>query len=388
MSRRGALWLILVAVLAIAAYLALALGTNRRKPVAHSTYTAAPNGCKAAYLFLGHSGLRVKRKTTAWTEPPPAGGLLVVTEPTRGVTSRERIALRRWVLSGGTVLIAGANPWGLWSVGGKPAIGASTVEPFRPLVPCGLTAGVERFHMAAPLRRVGPFRGLAPPVALAEDRFGAALVLAAYGRGRVVLAADPAFLTNERLKLHPDHALFLLNLAKSSGGGRVEFDEYHLGFGRAAKADAAPAGLPPIISAVWWQLLLLAAAYFYMTGRRFGRPLALPETGGRTIAEYVNSLANLYLRAQAGTAALDHLYHGLLERLYLLTGLSARTAPEILAGAAAARLGADAEDLRGLLARCRAALARERIAPAELAALAKRIDHYRKELERWVTLPS
>ena len=263
---------------------------------------------------------------------------------------------------------------------------------FRPLVPSGLTAGVDNVHLQATWRLKGPFAtplGNSPPVILAGDSRGAAVFLVTRGKGRVILIADRGFLTNGRFKEAPDNALFLLNVAHSFGISQVQFDEYHLGYGYRPEDPAAKAlaRLPVAMEVLEWQLLFLAALYFLMVGKRFGRPMTLPETGGRTITEYITSLATLYQRARASSVALDHLYHGLVERMRLTTGLPASVQPELLARTIAERLGRDPHDLQRLMARCQATLAQERVAPGDLVALAKRIDYYRKELEKWGTLP-
>lgn len=399
MSRRAVLWSALLAALVFLCYFLLILaarggafsprGARERSA---STYGVKAENAKAAYLFLRRCGVASSRRRVSWEKSLPRRGLLVVPEPIHQPDEAERAALRRWVAGGGTALFFGNTPWNLWSLGGTASFGAVSLTAFRPLVPSGLTAGVDYLHLEAARRLKGPFSsrlGNPPPVVLAGDARGGAIFLAACGQGRVILAADRGFLTNGRLKEAPDNALFLLNLARSFGIGQVQFDEYHLGYGYRPEDPVAKAliRLPMAMEVLEWQILFLAALYFLMVGKRFGRPMALPETGGRTITEYITSLATLYQRARATNVALDHLYHGLVERMRLSTGLPAGVQPELLARTVAERLGKDPNDLQRLMARCQAALAQERMVPGDLVALAKRIDYYRKELEKWVTLP-
>lgn len=394
MNRRGVLWIVLLLGLIAGSYIFLARlnAARHREGPDGSTYTAGPAGYKAAYLLLQESGIPVARRRRPWSSGLPARGLLVVAEQRRPASGREWEAMLNWVNRGGTVLFCSRIPWSFWPVQGKQSIGTLVAQDFEPLIPGALTAGVARLNLAALFRLKGPLSAEEPgraPAILAGDRQGAAVLYAPYGRGRAILVADPGFLANDRLRSAPDNAVFLLNLARSFGVRRVQFDEYHLGFSDDPRPEDAErlARLPAAVTAVQWQLLLLALLYFLMAGRRFGRPIALPETGGRTITEYLDSLATLYQRAQANTAALDHLYQGLVERMRLLTGLSSAAGTEALARAAAARLGRDGEDLQRLLARCRAVQARGSITAAELTSLAKRIDYYRKEFEKWGTLP-
>ncbi len=399
MNRRAVLWGILLAVLAFLGYFLLILaarggafsprGARERSP---STYGVKAENAKAVYLFLRRCGVASSRRRVSWQKSLPRHGLLVVPEPIHQPDEAERAALRRWVAGGGTALFFGSMPWNLWPIGGTASFGAISMTAFRPLVPSGLMAGVEYLHLEAAWRLKGPFSsrlGSPPPVILAGDARGGALFLATCGQGRVILAADRGFLANGRLKEAPDNALFLLNLARSFGISQVQFDEYHLGYGYRPEDPAAKAlaRLPVAMEFLEWQLLFLVTLYFLMVGKRFGRPMALPETGGRTITEYITSLATLYQRARAGSVALDHLYHGLVERMRLSTGLPANVQGELLARTVAERLGWDPHDLQRLMVRCQAALAQERVAPGDLLALARRIDYYRKELEKWVTLP-
>lgn len=398
MSRKALLWVSLVAILLAGTYYLVVYGSrreaDREAAVAASTHTAGPKGGKASYLFLRACGVAATRRETPWRDDLPAHGMLVIPEPRHRPTWPEVNALRRWVDRGGTAVFIAQEPWTYWAVGGKRAFGSSAVTRFRPLIPGGLAAGASYLYLSSPARLKGPFdrmeRGqTSPPVIVAGDRFGAAVLLIPHGRGRVILVSDQRFLANERLKSAPDNAVFLLSLVRAFGLREVQFDEYHLGFGyqRTAPRLANPAQIPRTLSLIWWQLVFLGMLYFCTVGRRFGPVTALPETGGRTIMEYVSSMAVLYQRARAGTVALDHLYHGLLERMRLLTGLSSSAGLEMLAKTTASRLGTDPRDLSRLLSGCRTALAGERIPPAELLALAKRIDYYRKELEKWVTSP-
>ena len=387
MKRSALLWTATVTLLSICFFY---LVLSRHPQISGSTFNRRESGAKAAYLFLRDSGLLTTRREQSWLYGLPSDGLLVAMEPLDQPTAEEMVSLKSWVSRGGVVLFLGSEPWKRWPIGGSRVFGTSVPQDLVPLSTSGIMRGIRSLRFAAPWRCKGPFKG-GTPLVLTRDKYGAVLLELGYGKGRVYMAADPVFLANATLKESSDNGLFLLNLARVLNRRRVEFDEYHLGAGYTPGVlDRSKT--PVILGFIWVQFLLLLGFYLVTASRRFGRPEALPETGGRTITEYISSMATLYQRAQAGDVALEHLYQGLVERMRLLTGLSSAADAGTLARVASQRTGVDEKELSVLLAQCQAALARtdpagsamdrRRLSSSELVRLAKQIDRYRKEFER------
>jgi hypothetical protein len=158
------------------------------------------------------------------------------------------------------------------------------------------------------------------------------------------------------------------------------FDEYHHGdidLGSEASLWAAlghPLQLVLIQIAV--AFLVLAAALAV----RFGSPIPLGQGISRTSTEYVTSLAMLYRRAQASTAALETLYRQFLRDLALRLALAPDVSLERLAEVAARRGGIDRSALRRLLATCEQRLDDGKVTEPELLDLARRMERIRKDI--------
>jgi hypothetical protein len=106
---------------------------------------------------------------------------------------------------------------------------------------------------------------------------------------------------------------------------------------------------PPWVSPAVVLLLLAALVTAVWRGRRFG-PLVterLPVTVRAN--ETTEGRARLYTASGDAAHALDELRRAARRRLERLLGLSARSAPEEVADAVAARLGADRPRVRGIL---------------------------------------
>ncbi len=88
-------------VLALALTAALAGTEGPRASIYPSSYSAASDGAKAAFLTLQNLGYKTER----WLDPPlqlkPQDSLLILADPTIIPTKDERRALRKYVESGG-----------------------------------------------------------------------------------------------------------------------------------------------------------------------------------------------------------------------------------------------------------------------------------------------
>src|ERR1022692_2394553 len=103
-----------------------------------SSYNVQRRGAKAAYLLLKQSGYAVER----WKQPPsklPAGAsgvLLVLAGPESYPQAEEMNGIVRFLLGGGSVLIAGVNPSAFVPQAsvkdGDPRIGFAECTPAAP----------------------------------------------------------------------------------------------------------------------------------------------------------------------------------------------------------------------------------------------------------------
>jgi hypothetical protein len=154
---------------------------------------------------------------------------------------------------------------------------------------------------------------------------------------------------------------------------RILFDEFHHGY----HSESNPLvnyfrGTP-----VPWLLLQglgLSLLIIYTYGRRFARPLPLPQNDRHSPLEFVGSMANLQQAAQARELALENIYPRFKANLCRRLGLSSRaTKDEIIAVARRRRLPISEIELRQTLSDAELTLAGEQTDDARLLALVARM---------------
>ncbi len=131
-----------------------------------------------------------------------------------------------------------------------------------------------------------------------------------HGQGRIVLLSDSYMVANDGIALR-DNLQLAINLVAgsllSSSDGLIAFDEFHQG--RMATSNAFVgyfAGTP--VLAIAGQIVLLVILILWTRGRRFARPLPLPQVDRRSSLEFVASMAELQQRARAYDLAIENIY--------------------------------------------------------------------------------
>ena len=140
----------------------------------------------------------------------------------------------------------------------------------------------------------------------------------AWGRGRVVVVADPAMLRNSDLQdtYAGVIAIRLLEHATPSGIDRLVFDEYHFGHGQRSTfvglivgaMFGTPAGRLTIQIAFAALILLLAFS------PRAIKPVSRPTIERRSPLEHVGALARAYEQVDATQTAMRRLVRGVRRR--------------------------------------------------------------------------
>jgi hypothetical protein len=177
----------------------------------------------------------------------------------------------------------------------------------------------------------GLVAGLPAPVVHLGDSDGAVLADFDYGAGRVIFLSDPFVIANHGIARGANLTL-ALNLVQSLGGRerQLYFEEYYHGY----RSESNPLVSYFRSTPVPWMLgqgLLLAALVAYSYGRRFARPLPLPQEDRHSPLEFVGSMANLQQVAQARALALENIYPPFKARLCRALGVSVRARPEEVA---------------------------------------------------------
>lgn len=310
-----------------------------------STWSASPDGAKAAFLTLRHLGYDVERsfEPVGSLRVDPAKTLLIVASPARPASAQDARAMRRFLESGGFLLATGDAQAFLPSA---PATRRATrdapAEPrrYRAATPGPIAAATPSLEMTP---EVMPSADSSPYVPVFADAEAPGVLAARFGRGRAVWWVSSQPLLNRTIADAGSLDLLLATLG-APGERRILWDEHYHGHARSAWSYIAATPLP--LAAAQIALLGLVALVTY--GRRRG-PIVTAATVSRASAlEFVEAMASLYQRAGAAGSAVEV---ARLRLRRLLVGLS-----HLPAGAgdrqvvqAAARAGFDPAALTSLL---------------------------------------
>ncbi|HEU4509686.1 MAG TPA: DUF4350 domain-containing protein [Pyrinomonadaceae bacterium] len=367
-----------------------------------STYHAGPTGTRALHDYLNESGYKVIR----WRETPErlladAGSLVhtfvVIGETQTYFTEEEALVLKKWVAGGKRLVIIDRTldtrivpESGGWKVVSElSALPGLDVDPsdvkqmtenvtaFQPVQPTPLTTNVStvmpsRFASRLEIHRprkseddfnleefgevVPPeaYAGTAPraPVVHMSDGNGPILVDYGFGFGRIILLSDPYIVSNGGIRLNDNLQLALNTLGS---GGLIAFDEFHQGKGITQNAFASYfAGTPVLGFAA--QATLIVLLIVWTNGRRFGRPLPLPQIDRRSSLEFVASMAELQERSRAYDLAIENIYTRTRRVLARYAGMDYNSPRSEIAARVASRSNLDEHKLETLMRQCEEAI--------------------------------
>ncbi|MEP6706857.1 MAG: DUF4350 domain-containing protein [Pyrinomonadaceae bacterium] len=193
-----------------------------------------------------------------------------------------------------------------------------------------------------------PEKSPAPVVHFASDQ-GALLVDFAHGKGRIVLLSDPFLVANNGIG-SADNLQLALNLVAGSGGP-IAFDEFHQGRSASHNALIAYFAGTPVL-AMCGQVALIVLALIWTRGRRFARPLPLPQIDRRSSLEFVASMAELQQRARAYDLALENIYTRTRRVLTRYAGAGNNTTRGEIARRVSSRSRVNRQELETLMRNC------------------------------------
>lgn len=227
-----------------------------------STYATTPAGAAAYADLLSRFGHPVRRLRTSLADSDLRPGETVILLDGKRLSAADNLATRRFLDSGGRLVVAGEPPAGLlarlmdkaasWAIEGQVLV-----------QPVGDAPEVESLRTVR-TRGVGVFEdpGSATPMLKTDDNIVAAA--ATVGEGRLVLVADASPFQN-RLLSRADNAAFAVAVA--GGPNRpVAFVENVHGYGEAI-------GLAALPGRWWWVLggvVIAALALMWARGARLG----------------------------------------------------------------------------------------------------------------------
>ena len=385
-----------------------------------STYNARATGTRALYDFLSESGYKVMRWREPPDRLLGAGGqkvqtFVIIGRPRVPIDENEAGTLLLWVKRGGRLVFLDRRPEeyllppsGEWRVATEfivyPGFSdnpadleqmTKDVKSVLPTQPTLLTRDVEsvmpsRFFSAIKFFTSNKSSGdkksepddsgsqntnnhqvpsghsgekaladtnssavsPAPVVHLATSS-GALLLDYPHGQGRIVVLSDPFIVANDGIGLK-DNLHLTINLLSSSAG-LIAFDEFHQGRGTTHNAFASYFAGTPVL-AIGGQIVLIILLVVWTRGRRFARPVPLPQVDRRSSLEFVASMAELQQRAQAFDLAIENVYSRTRRVLARYAGLDYNSTRSEIAARVAARSTLKAHQLEVLMRRAEEAI--------------------------------
>ncbi|MEP6820266.1 MAG: DUF4350 domain-containing protein [bacterium] len=209
----------------------------------------------------------------------------------------------------------------------------------------------------------------APVVHLATPR-APLLVDFPHGRGRIILLSDPYIVTNGGIVLK-DNLTLAMNLL-AAPVGLVAFDEFHQGHGATQNEFVSYFEGTPVL-AIAGQLVFLILLMLWTRGRRFARPLPLPQVDRRSSLEFVASMAELQQRARAYDLAIENIYSRTRRVLARYAGVDYNSPRRVIAERIAARSTIKAHELDTLMRQSEEAINGSGISEKQSIQLVKRL---------------
>jgi hypothetical protein len=345
---------VLLVVLSIVILLAFVNRSPERVP--HDTWLPSSfNPVGAGNMALFQTLKEMKWPVERWREPLGrlstygTGNVLIITRSHMGArvsfSDQEIDLLDNWVKKGNTLLLFGAlDQWGDtrtflrqigFTVPEKMNSVSDLFEPFK--MEATQSVQISRTEGAGPkgtlvLPHVTPLPVVFPTGAqvLWQDQGQPLLIDVPRGAGHIVCGASDQLLGNQFLGKGDNLSIVLQLLAPAGQAPRhLFFEESHHGFS-AVYAVARLLGHPGVRFA--GMLALLGALAFLGSSLvRFGPVIPLYSQTGRSTLEFVDSIADLYLRANQRNETVKYLFDETHQRILHRLNLPATASHELIA---------------------------------------------------------
>lgn len=346
-----------------------------------TTYSTTRSGAQAAYLLLNELGYRSERWEKSPTELPAdaQGTILILAGPSDFPDKKERDALLAFVRSGGWIVYAGNFPFLFLESGtvAPPSLTRApslTAETFPAIVPSPLTAGASRITMNATDRWATSDGAQVPLYGEAEEPV---VVTWRLEKGHILWWAAPTPVTNSGISLDGNLPFFLgcihaVRPGAPPGETTVLWDEYFHGYKGSLWDYFRETPVPWAL----FQLALVAVFVLLAFGRRSG-PLYSPAAVSRlSPLEFVDTLGDLYRRANASSAAVRVAYHRFRTPLLRRLALAPTISNMQLDAAVRERLGWKQPGLMDTLQRAEKASRAGEVPAAEALKIVQALEHY------------
>lgn len=390
-----------------------------------STYHRGSTGTKALYDLLsegGYSVMRWRETSDKLLSQDRVRTFVIVGNTKQTIDEDEARTILQWVKRGGRLVIVDRRPEvaliprsGDWDITTQlltfpaadvdPADATAMTQNVKPVAPSQVTDITRDIQQVLPSRFAATVRfafereeqkdnspaaspapeteteepyASAPrspaPVVHFQTEQGPLVVDYTHGNGRIIVLTDPYMVSNGGISLANNLQLAINMLA--SAGGLIAFDEFHQGHAATRNAIAAYFAGTPILP-LTGQLAFLLLLVVWTRGRRFGRPVPLPQVDRRSTLEFVASMAEVQQRARAYDLAIENIYSRLRRVLARYAGLDYNSPRKEIATRVALRTDVDVRGLEVLMKQCEEAINGEPISERQAVHLVTRL----RELE-------
>lgn len=355
---------------------ALALLTdNEEDSGIPTTYSAQSSGAKAAYLFLKEEGYNVERWEESAENLPsdPKNTVLVLAGPSGFPKKEEKDAFQLFVSRGGKILATGySSSWFL---------------PKADVIPEPIPGAVWKEYqpeMVSPLARAGTIR-MSPDSHWGQANLGQLVhyahegkgIVVSYkvGEGEVIWWAASTPLSNAGIRQAGNLTLLLNSLGNRDM--RILWDEYHHSHHESFSGYIA---IPPLRYA-FYQCLAIFVVLLLTFGRRNAPIRPVGEPSRLSPLEFVQTLGNLYRRANATRTALEVPYRRFRALVIKRLGLRNDISSAELLLAARKRLGYQDADFEETLKEIAYSLQDPELREEKVLSLVQRLNRHTRNMK-------
>lgn len=346
------------------------ISNQQQKISVYDPESYGPFGFKALHLLLNKYQYRIT-KVPEFPELPKQEILMVITSDFTIFSDKERIL--KWVKSGGIVVeLAQA----------KPKIVQNKFRMIADFTQKSIHSNHPGFdHLNYQIKNSRLYGVLKPQTGFYSVNHRYFIFTQDYGQGKIVTWSDLDGLVNKSLEKSPDNAVILIMLLKllkpSATVGLIDW--------RYPNIPITGLSFPDIFNRYALASLLLLMGIIitvWKLSARFGRPLPLTLSKGRSYDEFVISLAGLFQRAESHGIVLDNLRQELLRVITQITGLTPQATYQEHISRLAEITGKNHQDL-GELFDFIDKIPKTKISKQTFFNTAVKLDTYRKELLEW-----
>jgi len=337
----------------------------------YSSKNSGSAGTKAFYILSGELGYQTRRLENSLPGIEDRGLMVVID---RTFLTGERTAgneLTNWVRAGGNLLLFTKNATSLTESFGI-TIADKDFKGIAKVRGSTFTKNVHQLNFDA-----GRFVNVenSKSEVIAEGTEGPVSLTFPFGQGRVVVISDPSLITNSKIQ-KLDHIILLLNILRVIEPGTIWFDETG-GIISGASEKGFHLNRNHITAAV--QLGAAVLLLFIYWGKRFGRPIPLPNDSKGVSGQYINTMANIFRQAKARDIALDNIYAAFWHNLSKFLGVPDSIKPADVINLCRQRANLDSEGLQVIIESVEKIRRQGNSTEAEIFALVHDMEIWRRE---------